>query len=219
MAIAHMSSWRSTAFILTFGGLAFCAIIRFREASWVSAWEMALMHAVWGNGFGSFRIIYPAVRRPQIFHIEAKHNIETDHSENEYLEVLQDEGVIGFGIFLWMIATFSALGIRALSRFTEGFSIRDPVSGKKKTVQDPRAFYMLGVLAAFWGMLLHNFMDVSLRFVSSGIFLWLLAGLIGAMVKHDPMAEKELTGERENRPAAGEPGWRPARAFRSFART
>jgi hypothetical protein len=34
---------------------------------------------------------------------------------------------------------------------------------------------MLGVLAAFWGMLLHNFMDVSLRFVSSGIFLWLLA--------------------------------------------
>ena len=69
--------------------------------------------------------------------------------------------------------------------------MRDPVSGKRKTLQDPRAFYMLGFLAAFWGMLLHNFMDVSLRFVSSGIFLWLLAGIIGAMVVHDPMPETD----------------------------
>jgi tetratricopeptide (TPR) repeat protein len=165
--------------------------IRFRVATWTSTWEMALMHPVWGNGIGSFRIIYPAVRRPQIFHIEGKHNTETDHSENEYWEVLQDEGLVGFGLFLWMIATFSALGLRALSRFTEGLSVRDPVTGRRKTAQDPRAFYMLGVLAAFWGMLMHNFMDVSLRFVSSGIFLWLLAGVIGAMVVHDPMPESD----------------------------
>jgi len=165
--------------------------IRFRICTWVSTWEMTLMHPVWGNGIGSFRIIYPVVRRPQIFHIEGKHNTETDHSENEYWEVLQDEGVIGFGIFLWMIATFSTLGIKALARFTDGVSVRDPVSGKRKTSQDPRAFYMLGVLAAFWGMLMHNFMDVSLRFVSSGIFLWLLAGVIGAMVVNDPMPETD----------------------------
>jgi tetratricopeptide (TPR) repeat protein len=165
--------------------------IRFRVCTWVSTWEMALMHPVWGNGIGSFRIIYPVVRRPQIFHIEGKHNTETDHAENEYWEVLQDEGVFGFGIFLWMIATFSTLGLGALSRFTEGFSHRDPVSGKRKVTQDPRAFYMLGVLAAFWGMLMHNFMDVSLRFVSSGIFLWLLAGVIGAMVVNDPMPDSD----------------------------
>src|SRR5262249_32564239 len=48
--------------------------IHFRVATWMSTWEMALMHPVWGNGIGSFRIIYPAVRRPQIFHIEGKHN-------------------------------------------------------------------------------------------------------------------------------------------------
>ena len=46
------------------------------------------MHPIWGNGIGSFRIIYPAFRRPQIFHIEAKHNTETDHAEDEYWEVL-----------------------------------------------------------------------------------------------------------------------------------
>src|ERR1044071_2330096 len=84
------------------------------------------------------------------------------------------------------------MGVRSLQRFTEGLSIKDPSTGKRKYSDDPRAYYMLGILAAFWGMLIHNAMDVSLRFVSSGIFLWLLAGLIGAMTVHDPMREKDL---------------------------
>ena len=169
--------------------------LRFRICTWVSTWEMAQMHPIWGNGIGSFRILYPAFRRPQIFHIEGKHNTETDHAEDEYWEVLQDEGVIGLGIFLWFILTFSVLGAKALGRFTENLSIRDPASGKRKMTQDPRAFYMLGFLAAFWGMLIHNCMDVSLRFVSSGIFLWLLAGLIGTMVVHDPLPETDQQRE------------------------
>jgi tetratricopeptide (TPR) repeat protein len=179
--------------------------LRFRICTWVSTWEMGLMHPVWGNGVGSFRIIYPAFRRPQIFHIEGKHNTETDHAEDEYWEVFQDEGLVGFGIFIWMILTFSLLGVRALRQFTEGISIRDPSSGRRKTLDDPRAFYMLGILSAFWGMLVHNYMDVSLRFVSSGIFLWVLAGLIGAMVVHDPMPASEPAAQPE--PAAGEPWW------------
>jgi tetratricopeptide (TPR) repeat protein len=161
--------------------------LRFRICTWTSTFEMGLMHPIVGNGVGSFRVLYPAFRRPQIFHIEGKHNTETDHAENEYWEVFQDEGLIGFGLFLWTILTFSVLGARALGRFTAALAAKDPVTGKRKNQMDPRAFYMLGYLAAFWGMLIHNLMDVSLRFVSSGIFLWLLAGLIGAMVIHDPL--------------------------------
>lgn len=179
--------------------------LRFRICTWVSTWEMAQMHPIWGNGVGSFRVIYPAFRRPQIFHIEAKHNTETDHAENEYWEVLQDEGIIGFGIFIWVIVTFSLLGMRALRRLTESQTIRDPVTGKKRISNDPRAFYMLGILSAFWGMLLHNSMDVSLRFVSSGIFLWLLAGLIGAMVVHDPFFETD-DQRNANQPVGPAPG-------------
>jgi hypothetical protein len=63
--------------------------VRFRICTWVSTWEMASHCILSGKRIGSFRIIYPAVRRPQIFHIEGKHNTETDHSENEYWEVLQ----------------------------------------------------------------------------------------------------------------------------------
>jgi tetratricopeptide (TPR) repeat protein len=183
--------------LLTGVGVGFMSLqrpdsIRFRICTWMSTFEMGLAHPVLGNGIGSFRVLYPAYRRPQIFHIEGKHNTETDHAEDEYWEVFQDEGLVGFGIFVWVILTFSLLGIRSLKRFTEGLSIRDPSSGKRKYTDDPRAYYMLGILAAFWGMLIHNFMDVSLRFVSSGIFLWLLAGLIGAMTAHYPMRDTDL---------------------------
>lgn len=165
--------------------------IRFRVCTWVSTWEMAHPHPVLGNGIGSFRVLYPAYRRPQIFHIEGKHNTETDHAENEYWEVFQDEGLLGFGVFIWVIVSFSLLGVRALRQFVQGRTIASSESGNRSASDDPRAFYMLGVLAAFWGMLVHNLMDVSLRFVSSGIFLWLLAGLIGAMAVHDPLPETE----------------------------
>ncbi len=165
--------------------------IRFRLVTWTSTWEMAQEDPLFGLGVGSFRVIYPAFRRPQIFHIEGKHNTETDHAENEYLEVLMDEGMVGLGIFIWLITLFSVSGLRALGRFSAGLSVKDVETGKRKVSDDPRAYYMLGFLAAFWGMLMHNFMDVSLRFVSSGIFLWLLMGLIGALVVHDPMAETD----------------------------
>jgi tetratricopeptide (TPR) repeat protein len=184
------------------------ASIRFRICTWVSTFEMGLLHPVWGNGIGSFRVIYPAFRRPQIFHIEGKHNTETDHAENEYWEVFQDEGLVGFGIFLWVIFQFSTLGVRGLRRFSENQESRDPQTGKRRLAGDPRAYYMLGFLAAFWGMLMHNLMDVSLRFVSSGIFLWLLAGLIGALALHDPLPETDAqrdAREPESPPPSAHP--------------
>ena len=46
------------------------------------------------SGVGAFPPLYPAFRRPAIFHIEGKHNTETDHAEDEYLEqFLPDERV------------------------------------------------------------------------------------------------------------------------------
>ena len=71
-----------------------------------------------GSGIGTFYIEYPAWRRPQIFFIEGKHNTETDHSENEYLEVWYDEGTLGFGIFLLVLITFLSMGFRNLRVFS-----------------------------------------------------------------------------------------------------
>ena len=141
----------------------------FRINTWLSTWEMLESHPLAGVGVGSFKVVYPAYRRPAIFHIEGKHNTETDHAEEEHLEQWMDNGTIGFGLYVWMIAFVMIVGLRGLSAYTEGLKGARP---------PPVAYDLLGYLTSLLGMLAHNFTDVSMRFVSSGIFLGLLPGVI-----------------------------------------
>jgi len=156
--------------------------VKFRVYTWMSTWEMILKRPILGTGIGTFYLTYPLYRRPQIFFIEGKHNTETDHPEDEYLEVWHDEGLIGLGIFILLILTNIILGIRTLYTYTQ--TITEPETKesrlKMKHVRRflPRVYYLLGVLSSFIGLLIHNFMCVSLRFVSSGIFLGFLIGII-----------------------------------------
>ncbi|MFH1259838.1 MAG: tetratricopeptide repeat protein [Elusimicrobiota bacterium] len=154
---------------------------RFRVFTWISTWEMILKNPVIGTGLGTFKVVYPTYRRPEIFHIEGKHNTETDHPEDEYLEVWYDEGIIGFGVFLWMLLTFSWLGLKTLNRWSN--LDREKAANRliDKKERDWRLYLLVGLLACFWGLLVHNLMCVSLRFVSSGIYLWLFIGLIGVL--------------------------------------
>src|SRR5208282_6215908 len=113
----------------------------------------------------------PAFRRPPIFHIEGKHNTETDHAEDEYLEEFLDNGILGFGVFLWLVFSTLAIGFRSLGQLTTSLALKD---GRPP----PRAYDLTGVMVSFAGMLGHNCFDVSLRFVSSGVYLGLLSGMI-----------------------------------------
>ena len=143
--------------------------IPFRIATWISAWEIVETHPLIGTGVGSFKVVYPAYRRPIIFDLESKHNTETDHAEEEHLEQWLDNGLIGFGLYLWLIIFVTTVGLRGLKSMTESLKGNRP---------PPAAYDLLGYLTALLGMLLHNSTDVSMRFVSSGIFLGLLPGVI-----------------------------------------
>ncbi len=145
--------------------------VNFRLFTWEATWEMIMTQPLIGTGVGSFPPIYPAFRRPPIFHIEGKHNTETDHAENEYLEQLFDNGILGFGVFLWLIISTLVVGFRSLGQMTTLFKLKE---GRAP----PRAYDLVGYLVALMGMLGHNFFDVSLRFVSSGVYLGLLTGMI-----------------------------------------
>jgi len=156
--------------------------VKFRVCTWMSTWEMILKRPLLGTGIGTFYLTYPLYRRPQIFFIEGKHNTETDHPEDEYLEVWYDEGLIGFGIFILLILTNIILGLRTLYAYTRTITEIETKEAQPKTKHVrrflPRVYYLLGVLSSFIGLLMHNFMCVSLRFVSSGIFLGFLLGTI-----------------------------------------
>ncbi len=176
-------------FIITLGGgvLYFAQkrlqSVSFRLFTWISTWEMIRTTPLLGNGVGSFKIIYPAFRRPEIIVLEGRSNTETDHAEDEYLEVWQDEGFVGFGIFLWMVFTALFLGFKQLRWFST-----------HRAQDGPRAYELLGYLGAYIGALIHWTMDVSIRFVSSGVFSGFLPGVLVAYARnHDRPVINEVT--------------------------
>ncbi len=165
--------------------------VSFRLFTWDSTWEMVRTQPIFGNGVGTFKVIYPAFRRKEIIVLEGKSNTETDHSEDEYIETWQDEGIVGFGLFLWMIITALTCGLRQLRWYSK---IRAPDRGSKRKLleieSDPRSYEVLGLLGAYMGALIHWCVDVSVRFVSSGIFSGLLPGLLVAYARNQTSSIK-----------------------------
>lgn len=142
----------------------------FRIFTWLSCWEMINTHPIIGTGIGTFYLTYPSYRRPQIFFIEGMHNTESDHPENEYLEVFYDEGLIGLSIFLLLLVTVFTIGLKNLAYF------------RKRNLNNSSLSYLqLGFISALVAQLAHDCVCVSLRFVSSGVMLWMLIGGIIAI--------------------------------------
>ncbi len=138
--------------------------VSFRAYTWASVLDMVQASPVMGTGVGSFKLIYPAYRRPQIFYIENMHNNETQHAENEYLEQWATAGTVGLAIFLWLIFFVLYTSWRGLKT--------------KRGCFDDRAWWTLGYAAAFFGICVHNFFDISMRFVSTGLFFAIFAALL-----------------------------------------
>ncbi len=155
--------------------------VSFRTYTWLSAFEMVQNAPFLGTGPGSFKIIYSAYRRPQIFYIENAHNTETQHAENEFLEQWTSGGTVGLAIFLWLAAFLLVLAAKNLKR-----------SGEENAPQE-RNFYLLGLTAAFAGMLVHEGVDISVHFASSGLFFALFMGLIIALCS--PQTQRETPPE------------------------
>lgn len=143
--------------------------VSFRTHTWLSSFEMVQDAPVLGTGPGSFKIIYSAYRRPQIFYIENAPNTETRHAENEFLEQWAAGGTVGLAIFLWLLVFLLTLSVKNLKH-----------TGADNTLRE-RNIYLLGVTAAFTGMMIHAGVDISIHFASSGLFWALFMGLIIAL--------------------------------------
>ncbi len=150
--------------------------VSFRTYTWAAVLDMVQDSPVMGTGVGSFKIIYPAYRKPQIFYIEKIHNNETQHAENEYLEQWATAGTVGLAIFLWLIFFVLYTGVRGLKSKIEKW--------------DEKTWWTLGYMAAFFGICVHNFFDVSIRFVSTGLFFAVFSAVVIRLNMPVEIAEK-----------------------------
>ncbi len=169
--------------------------VSFRAYTWSSVFAMVQDSPVMGTGVGSFKTIYPAYRKPQIFYIEKIHNNETQHAENEYLEQWATAGTVGLAIFLWLLFFVLYAGWQSL-RF-EAEKARQ-TAGKWPA----KAWWLLGYSAAFFGIIVHNAFDISMRFVSTGLFFSVFAALVVRL-----SVPQELEPAASETAAAQRSGW------------
>jgi putative inorganic carbon (HCO3(-)) transporter len=136
----------------------------FRLSTWRSTWDMIKASPITGTGADSFEIVYPAYKRPEIFYIEQKHNIASQHAENYYLEQWATLGSLGFGLFLWVLFYLLKQDLFKLKNFAQ--------ENRKK------ALFLMGVSLAAASIYIHNAVDVSIYFVSTSSFLIFFNGVI-----------------------------------------
>ena len=170
--------------------------ILFRLLTWRSTIEMINLHPIIGNGLGTFRLIYPAYRDRVIFRIEGKHQTETQHPENEYLEIASDQGAIGVALYFWMLITIFSRGLIRLKEYVSVPAIVNKKTGKSEPANPDQIYYLIAFIAGLLGLLAHNLFCVNLRFVSSGFFLWVFLGVIGGAYPY-----VQATVKKDEKPA------------------
>lgn len=166
--------------------------VSFRAYTWSSAFAMVQDSPVMGTGVGSFKTIYPAYRKPQIFYIENAHNNETQHAENEFLEQWATAGTIGLALFMWLLFFVLYGAVRAVRRFAV-------LPAKNSAEMSPQFWWVLGYGAAYAGMIAHSFFDISIRFVSTGMFFTLFGALLVRLAM--PEEETAVQTDPHTRPA------------------
>ena len=89
------------------------------------------------------------------------------HPHNSFLWILNRMGIIGFGVFSFLILKFYSSGIKAYRRMN---------AGKSKA-------YLLALLSSHFCISIFAFFNVVLEGPSMGIFFWIIMGLTMALIK------------------------------------
>ena len=159
--------------------------VNFRLSTWRSTWDMVQATPLTGTGLGSFQVIYQAYKRPDIFYMENLHNAETQHAENFFLEQWASLGILGLGLFLYLVFYQLKGAFKAFRRF--------------EYLQDKEAACNLfAALMASVAIYLHNLVDVSIYFVSTMYFLALFNGVLFNL-SYDGL-EKETAPNNDKQP-------------------
>jgi len=78
--------------------------LRFRLLTWKQVIRMLPPAPVLGHGLGRFQVVYPRFRLAEIIRMFGQHSYMTDHPENLTLELASELGIVGLGLWCWLIA-------------------------------------------------------------------------------------------------------------------
>jgi O-antigen ligase len=101
------------------------------------------------------------------------------HPHNSFLWILNRMGIIGFGVFSFLILKFYSSGIKAYRRMN---------AGKSKA-------YLLALLSSHFCVSIFAFFNVVLEGPSMGIFFWIIMGLTMALIKMEKEQSERVKHE------------------------
>ncbi len=142
----------------------------FRSETWAGTLSLIKDQPWLGSGPGSFWVRYPSYRREKIFFIEGKHNNETDHPENEFLEQWADSGAPGVFLWLWLFSVLLYRGWKTLFN--------------QETKED--SIYVSGLFCASVGSVGLMLTSAGSRFAAPGWLIYFIAGLLGVCAAWRP---------------------------------
>lgn len=130
--------------------------VEFRQAVYAGAWEMFLERPLTGWGFHQMQDVLP-------YHVTG-YQEKVLHPHNTYLELLGEEGIVGFALHVWLMCEF--------------WKLRRPVLGADKGGFVDQSLYRLWpiMLGVYW--LNAVFVVMSYQFVNALMFT--IAGMLAA---------------------------------------
>jgi O-antigen ligase len=147
---------------------------------WKVATQVFRDHPTIGVGAGNFRVVEPAYSITDI-NLRSTHAV-LDKSEvvhNTYLHVLAETGLIGLALFVLVIVTALAIGVRAVKTFSERGDLEMEILGRGLIIGT------IGMLVAFFFLTAQHEKQLPL--------------LLGALAALSTMARRSAAAERSKR--------------------
>lgn len=108
-----------------------------------------------GSGFGTFRHVFPQYSTIPSY-------ILFNHAHNDYIELLTDGGLIGFGLAAWFVLAVLNNGIKQLKKRRDSYSILLTIAG----------------ISAIGSILMHSLTDFNMYNGANGLYFFFICGVL-----------------------------------------
>lgn len=128
---------------------------------WRDSLAMWLAHPWTGTGLGTFHLSFPLYASEELKQLWPPGKFIVNDAHNEFLQVLTETGIIGLGLYLWLLVAF----------FRSAAAIAAERSGRER-------YLIYGCIASCAGILAQNFFSVDMRFTISSVSLFFVMGIV-----------------------------------------
>lgn len=134
---------------------------RARFAIWINTLGMVRDHPLLGVGIGNFQFNYPLYAHRVVKDPSFSAEVTAKEAHNDYVQLLAESGILGFGAFLWILTLLARRFWFVLTRAEDGFPVVLVIG-----------FSLLALLLeAFWDFPFQHPVPIAFFWIFSG-FLW-----------------------------------------------